>query len=53
MILGYKDDSQFATELSFKISEAIAEKGKPFSDGEFIKHCLKIFAELAYPKKSN
>ena len=42
MIWADKDGSQFASELSFKISEAIAEKGKPFSDGQFIKHCLII-----------
>ena len=51
MTLAYKDHSQLATELSFKISEAIAEKGKPFSDGEFIKHCLIIFAERTCPEK--
>ena len=28
MISVYKDDSQITTELSYKISEAIAEKGK-------------------------
>ena len=39
--------------MSFKLSEAIAEKGKPFSDGEFIKHCLLIFAELSCPEKKH
>ena len=53
MISAYKDDSQLATELSFKISEAAAEKEKPFSDGEFMKHCLIIFAEFACSKKNN
>ena len=51
MILTY--DSELASVLSFKLSEAIAEKGKPFSDGEFIKHCLLIFAELACPEKKH
>ena len=51
MISVYKDNSQITTELSYKISEAIAEKGKAFSDGEFVKHCLMIFAERACPEK--
>ena len=51
MISVYKDDSQIATELSYEISEAIAQKGKAFSDGEFVKHCLMIFAERACPEK--
>ena len=51
MISVYKDNSQITTELSYKISEAIAEKGKAFSDGEFVKHCLMIFAEWACPEK--
>ena len=51
MILVYKDDSQITTKLRYKISKAIAEKGKAFSDGEFVKHCLMIFAERARPEK--
>jgi len=51
MISLYKNDSQLGTELSFKFSEAIAEKGKAFSDGEFVKHCLMILAERACPDK--
>ena len=51
MISVYKDDSQITTELSYKISEAIAEKEKAFSDGEFVKHCPMIFAEWACPEK--
>ena len=51
MMLTYKDDSELASIQSFKLSEAIAEKGKALSDGEFIKHCLFIFSELACPEK--
>jgi len=51
MISLYKNDTQLRTELSFKFSEAIAEKGEGFSDGEFVKHCLMIFAERACPGK--
>ena len=51
MISLYKNDSQLGTELSFKFREAIAENGKAFSNGEFVKHCLMIFAERACPDK--
>ena len=51
MIFIYKENSQITTELSNKISEAIAEKGRAFSDGEFVKHCLMVFAEQACPEK--
>ena len=30
----------------------MAEKGKPFSDGEFIKNCLTIFIEYACSEKN-
>ena len=39
MIPLYKNDTQLGTELSFKVSEAVSEKGKAFSDGQII---LKI-----------
>jgi len=47
----YKKDPELVTKLSFKICESIAEKGKSFSDGEFIKSCLDIFADFVCPKK--
>ena len=53
MMLTYTDDSKLASVLSFKLNEAIAEKGKSFSDGEFIKHRLLIIAELACPEKKH
>jgi len=31
----------------------MTEKGKPFSDGEFIKNCLTIFTEYACPEKKH
>jgi len=36
MIPLLKNDTRLGTELSFKFSEAITEKGKDFSDGEII-----------------
>ena len=50
---GYKKDNELITKLSFKIAEAIAEKGKLYSDGEFIKNCLEIFIENVSPEKKN
>ena len=38
------------TKLSFKFCECMTEKGKPFTDGEFIKNCLTIFTEYACPE---
>ena len=47
----YMKNSELVTKLSFKLCECLAEKGKPFSDGEFIKDCLTIFTEYSYPEK--
>ena len=47
-----KTNSEMVTKLSFKLCECMAEKGKPFSDGEFIKNCLTIFTEQACPEKN-
>ena len=44
-------DPELVTKLSFKICESIAEKGKSFSDGEFIKSCLDIFSDFVCPEK--
>ena len=49
---GYKKDNELVTKLSIKIAEAIAEKGKPYRDGEFI-NCLEIFIENVSPEKKN
>ena len=38
------------TKLSFKFCECMAEKGNPFTDGEFIKNFLTIFTEYACPE---
>ena len=49
----HKKDPELVTKLSFKICEAIAEKGKSFSDGEFIKSCLGIFSDFVCPEKKH
>ena len=47
----YMKDPELVTKRSFKICESIAEKGKSFSDGEFIKSCLDIFSDFVCPEK--
>ena len=42
-----KKNSELVTKLSFKFCECMAEKGKTFTDGKFIKNCLTIFTEYA------
>ena len=44
-------DNETVARLSFRMCESLAKKGKPFSDGEFIKECLDIFADMACPEK--
>ena len=48
----YKKDSELVTQLRFKLCECMAEKGKPFSDGEFIKNYLIMAMKgcSAFPK---
>ena len=49
----YKKNSELVTKMSFKLCECMAEKGKPFNDGEFIKNCLTILTEYACPEKKH
>jgi len=49
----YKKDSELVTKISYKISESIAEQGRSFSDGDFIKSCLGIFTDFACPEKKH
>lgn len=49
----YKKNSEVVTKLSYKLCECMAEKGKSYSDGEFIKNCLTIFTEYACPEKKH
>jgi len=44
--------NESSTKLSYMISAELAKKGKPLSDGEIIKDCLKIFCDEACPEKS-
>ena len=47
----YEKDSELSTKLTFELYESMAEKRKPFGDGEFSKNCLTIFTEYACPEK--
>lgn len=49
MVKQFAEESLVATSVSLKISEVIAKKGKPFSDGELVKECLGIFVEEVCP----
>ena len=49
----YKKNSELLTKLSFKLCKCMSKKGKPFTDGEFIKQCLTIFTEYACPEKKH
>ena len=40
-----------ATIASYEVAELIAQHGKPFSDGDFIKQCLTKVAEIICPEK--
>ena len=47
----YEKDTELVTELNFEISEVIAEKGKPYSDVEFLKNCLELFIKRLFLEK--
>lgn len=40
-----------ATIASYEVAQLIARHGKPFSDGDLIKHCLVKVAEIMCPEK--
>ncbi len=42
-----------ATKASYLVSELIAKKMKPFSDGEFVKECVQVIVETLCPEKSS
>ena len=44
-------NSDSVTKLSFKLCERMAEKGKPFIDGEFIKNCLTNIHRTCVPRE--
>ena len=48
-----KSDSSVksVTAVSFAISNIIAKRMKPFTDGEYIKECLNEFADQCCPDK--
>ena len=40
-----------ATTASYEVAKLIAQHGKPFSDGDFIKQCLIKVTEIMCPEK--
>ncbi|KAF6339741.1 hypothetical protein mRhiFer1_008020 [Rhinolophus ferrumequinum] len=47
-----KKPQENATTASYKVAQLIAQHGKPFSDGEFIKQCLAKVAGIMCPEQS-
>jgi hypothetical protein len=43
--------NEAAVQASFIISQIIAKKSKPFTDGEYVKECIIKAAEILCPKK--
>ncbi|KAK6490688.1 general mRNAion factor II-I repeat domain-containing protein 2-like, partial [Huso huso] len=43
--------SEAATRDSYVVAHEIAKRSKPFSEGEFIKHCMVKVAEIVCPEK--
>jgi hypothetical protein len=45
--------NETAVHASFAISQIIAEKPKPFMDGEYVKDCIMKAAEILVPKNAS
>lgn len=47
------NDNIAAVRASYHVAQLIADKGKPFTDGEFVKECMmKVVEEICPEKKS-
>jgi hypothetical protein len=46
------NDSEIAVKASYAVSEIIAKKLKPYSDGEFVKECLEVVGDIICPEKN-
>ena len=45
--------NQSSVRASFRAAQLIASRGKPFTDGEFVKKCLNAVAEEVCPEKKD
>jgi hypothetical protein len=45
------NDSEIAVKESYAVSEIIAKRLKPYSDGEFVKECLEVVGDIVCPGK--
>jgi hypothetical protein len=43
--------SDIAVKASSAVSEVVAKKWKPDSDGEFVKECLEVVGGIICPEK--
>jgi hypothetical protein len=45
------NDSEIAVKASYAVSEIIANRLKPDSDGEFVKGCLEVVGDIIFLEK--
>jgi hypothetical protein len=45
------NDSEIAVKASYTVSEIIAKRLKPYSDGQFVKECLEVVGDIMCPEK--
>jgi hypothetical protein len=46
-------NQEMATRASYEVSKLIAEHGKAFAEGKFIKKCLTVVVEMMSPDKAD
>jgi hypothetical protein len=47
------NDSKIAVKASYAVSDIIAKRLKPYSDGEFVKECLEVVGDIICQKKNS
>lgn len=48
-----RSECEANTRASYEVSRLIAEKMKPFTDGEFVKQCLMTVVDIVCPEKKS
>jgi len=51
MFTNKNNDLERSVKASYLVAKIIAERKKPFTDGEFVKECLMEIVETVCPKK--
>jgi hypothetical protein len=47
------NDSEITVKASYAVSEIIAKRLKPYSDGKFVKGCLEVVGDIICPENKN